>query len=142
MLESVTGRDYGNITNEDTAIQNIRNELAGKNYLLILDDVWNLERKKWEELRSRLLGIGNNLRSRIVATTRDERVASTLGTFPEHKHYPKKLEKHECLSIIKQRAFGNSPIPSDLGPIGREIAEKCRDVPLVANVIGCQLKMI
>ncbi|GLT60206.1 hypothetical protein SLA2020_329840 [Shorea laevis] len=136
MLESVTGRGCGNITNMDTVIQNIQNELAGKNYLLILDDVWNLERQKWEVLRSCLLGLGNNSRSRIVVTTRDERVASTMGTFPEHKHYPKELEDGECLSIIKQRAFGNSPIPSDLEPIGREIAEKCRGVPLVANVIG------
>ncbi|GKV38787.1 hypothetical protein SLEP1_g46660 [Rubroshorea leprosula] len=136
MLESVTGSGCGNITNVDTVIQNIRNELAEKNYLLILDDVWNLERQKWEELRSRLLGIGNNSRSRIVVTTRDERVASTMGTFPEHKYHLKELEKDECLSIIKQRAFRNSSIPSDLEPIGREIAEKCGGVPLVANVIG------
>ncbi|GKV38789.1 hypothetical protein SLEP1_g46662 [Rubroshorea leprosula] len=136
MLESVTGHGYGNITNLDTVIQAIQNELAGKNYLLILDDVWNLERNEWEKLRSHLLGVGNNSRSWIVVTTRDERVASIMGTFPEHKHYPKKLEDGECLSIIKQRAFGKSPIPSDLEAIGWEIAKKCRGLPLVANVIG------
>ncbi|GLT64768.1 hypothetical protein SLA2020_372390 [Shorea laevis] len=136
MLESLTGRGCGNITNMDTVIQNIQNELAGKNYLLILDDVWNVERQKWEELRSCLLGIGNNSRSRIIVTTRDERVALTVGTFPEHEHYPEELEDGECLSIIKKRAFGNSPIPLDLEAIGWEIAKKCRGVPLVANVIG------
>ncbi|GLT60204.1 hypothetical protein SLA2020_329830 [Shorea laevis] len=107
-----------------------------ENYLLILDDVWNVERQKWEELRSCLLGIGNNSRSRIIVTTRDERVALTVGTFPEHEHYPEELEDGECLSIIKQRAFGNSPIPLDLEAIGWEIAKQCRGVPLVANVIG------
>ncbi|GLT64767.1 hypothetical protein SLA2020_372380 [Shorea laevis] len=136
MLESVTGHNCGNISNVDTIIQNIRNKVGGKNYLLILDDVWNLERKQWEELRSHMLGIGENVSSRIVVTTRDERVASTMGTFPEHKHYLKELADGECLSIIKQRTFGNSPIPSDLKPIGWEIAQKCRGVPLVADVIG------
>ncbi|GLT57498.1 hypothetical protein SLA2020_304660 [Shorea laevis] len=136
MLESVTERDCGNITNMDTVIRKIQRKLAGENYLLILDDVWNLERQKWEELRRSLLGIGNNWRSRIVVTTREESVASTMETFPEHKHYPKELEDGECLSIIKQRAFGKSPIPLVLKPIGREIAKKCRGVPLVANVIG------
>ncbi|GLT67364.1 hypothetical protein SLA2020_396790 [Shorea laevis] len=139
MLESVTGSGCGNITNVDTVIQNIQNELVGENYLLILDDVWNLERQKWEELRRILLGIGNNSRSRIVVTTRDERVASTMGTLPEHKYHLKELEKDARLFIIKQRAFGNSSIPSDLEPIGREIAEKCGGVPLVANVIGATL---
>ncbi|GKV38794.1 hypothetical protein SLEP1_g46667 [Rubroshorea leprosula] len=120
----------------DTIIQKIRNELAGKNYLFILDDVWNLESQKWEELRRGLLRMGNNSRSRIVVTTQVERVASTMGTFPEHKHYLKKLEDGECLSIIKQRAFGDSPIPSELEAIGWEIAQKGKGVPLVANVIG------
>ncbi|GLT60208.1 hypothetical protein SLA2020_329860 [Shorea laevis] len=136
MLESVTGRDCGNITNVDTIIKIIRNKLAAKNYLLILDDVWNLERQKWEELRRSMLGIGNNSKSRIVVTTRDERVASTIGTLPEHKYHLKELKDDECLFIIKQRAFGDSPIPLDLEVIGREIAKKCRGVPLVANVVG------
>ncbi|GKV38793.1 hypothetical protein SLEP1_g46666 [Rubroshorea leprosula] len=132
MLESVTGRACGNITNVDTVIQNIRNELAKKNFLLILDDVWNLE--NWEELRRSLLAMGNNLRSRIVVTTRDEKVASIA----DHKHHLKELEDDKCLSIIKQRAFGDSPIPSHVGleVIAGEIATKCRGVPLVANVIG------
>ncbi|GLT57494.1 hypothetical protein SLA2020_304620 [Shorea laevis] len=136
MLESVAGRDCGNIINMDTVFQNIRSGLAGGNYLLILDDVWNLEGQKWEELRRNLRGLGNNSRSRIVVTTRQEGVASTMGTLPEHKYHLKGLEKDECLLIIKQRAFENSSIPLDLEPIGMEIAEKCRGVPLVANVIG------
>ncbi|GKV38799.1 hypothetical protein SLEP1_g46671 [Rubroshorea leprosula] len=138
ILESVTGRACGNIINVDTVIQNIQNELAGKNYLLILDDVWDLESQKWEELRRSLLGMGKNSRSRIVVTTREERVASIAN----HKHHLKELEDDECLSIIKQRAFGDSPIPSHLGleVIANEIAKKCRGVPLVANVIGGTLQ--
>ncbi|GLT60212.1 hypothetical protein SLA2020_329880 [Shorea laevis] len=132
MLKSVAGRACGDITNVDTVIEIIRNELAEENFLLILDDVWSSE--NWKELRGSLLAMGNKLKSRIVVTTRDEKVASIA----DHKHHLKELEDDKCLSIIKQRAFGDSSIPSHVGleVIASEIATRCRGVPLVANVIG------
>ncbi|XVF29654.1 hypothetical protein REPUB_Repub15cG0140700 [Reevesia pubescens] len=136
MLESLT-RNSCAIINKDTILRKIVEVLGGDSYLLVLDDVWNEDGEKWEDLRDCLLGITRNMESRIVVTTRKENVALAMGTLPEYMHYPHKLADEECWSIIKGRAFGNySSIPSELEVIGKEIAKKCGGVPLVARVIG------
>ncbi|GLT30117.1 hypothetical protein SLA2020_049370 [Shorea laevis] len=114
-------------------------KLREKNYLLILDDVWNEEWQKWESLRRCLLGIGKHVGGRILITTRSENVASTMGTLSEHMHHLEKLTDEDCWSIIKQRAFVSSSFSSELEGIGRDIASKCRGLALVANVIGGSL---
>ncbi|MBA0814141.1 hypothetical protein Gohar_019988, partial [Gossypium harknessii] len=71
-----------------------------------------------------------------IVTTRKEDVASTVQARSDQWHQPEKLENEECWSIIKERAVRDSPISHELEPIGKEIAEQCQGVPLVANVIG------
>ncbi|GKV51735.1 hypothetical protein SLEP1_g58360 [Rubroshorea leprosula] len=128
------------IENQATLVGEIQDELKNENYLLILDDVWNEDRMKWEALRGCLLEINKNEGSRMVVTTRSEKVASIMGTLREHMHHLQGLEDERCWSIIEQRAFGGSPVPNlELEAIGRQIAQKCRGVPLVANVIGASL---
>ncbi|GKV39346.1 hypothetical protein SLEP1_g47128 [Rubroshorea leprosula] len=125
---------------ENLREENLREKnLREKNYLLILDDVWNEDWQKWESLRSCLLGIGKNVGSRVLVTTRNEIVASTMGTLSEHMHHLEKLTDEDCWSIIKQRAFGSSSFSSELEGIGMDIASKCRGLALVANVIGGSL---
>ncbi|GLT44769.1 hypothetical protein SLA2020_186460 [Shorea laevis] len=114
-------------------------ELEGKKYLLILDDVWNEKSQKWEDLRSCLLRIGKNVRSRVLVTTRSKNVASTMGTLSEHMHHLEKLSDEDCWAIIKQRAFASSSFSLELEGIGKDIAKKCGGLALVANVIGGSL---
>ncbi|GKV18577.1 hypothetical protein SLEP1_g28937 [Rubroshorea leprosula] len=111
-------------------------KLREKNYLLILDDVWNEDWQKWESLRSCLLGIGKKVGSRVLITTRSENVASTVVTLSKHMHHLEKLTDEDCWYIIKQRAFVSSSVSSELEGIGRDIASKCGGLALVANVIG------
>ncbi|GLU17199.1 hypothetical protein SLE2022_335900 [Rubroshorea leprosula] len=128
------------IENEATIVGEIQEELEKENYLLILDDVWNEDKAKWDALRGRLLEINKNKVSRVVVTTRSEKIASIMGTLREHMYHLQELEDDKCWSIIEQRAFGGSPVPNlELEAIGRQIAQKCRGVPLVANVIGASL---
>ncbi|GKV49786.1 hypothetical protein SLEP1_g56516 [Rubroshorea leprosula] len=139
MLESLTKMGCS-IENEAIVVGKIQDELKNENYLLILDDVWNEDRMKWEALRGCLLEITKNKVSRMVVTTRSENVASIMGAFGEHMYHLEGLEDEECWSIIKQRAFGGSSVPNlELEAIGRQIAKKCKGVPLVANVIGASL---
>ncbi|GLT37349.1 hypothetical protein SLA2020_116700 [Shorea laevis] len=139
MLESLT-KEGCSIENEATIVGKIQILLKNENYLLILDDVWNEDRLKWEALRDCLLEINKNKVSRMVVTTRSEKVASIMGTLREHMYPLQGLDDEQCWSIIKQRAFGGSSVPdSELEAIGRQIAKKCRGVPLVANVIGASL---
>ncbi|GKV38010.1 hypothetical protein SLEP1_g45968 [Rubroshorea leprosula] len=139
MLEYLT-KERCSIEIEDIIVRKIQDELKNENYLLILDDVWNEDRMKWEALRGCLLEITKNKVSRMVVTTRSENVASIMGAFGEHMYHLEGLEDEECWSIIKQRAFGGSSVPNlELEAIGRQIAKKCKGVPLVANVIGASL---
>ncbi|GKV49784.1 hypothetical protein SLEP1_g56514 [Rubroshorea leprosula] len=139
MLESLT-KEGCSIENEATIVGKIQDELKNENCLLILDDVWNEDRMKWEAFRGCLLEITKNKVSRMVVTTRSENVASIMGALGEHMYHLEGLKDEECWSIIKQRAFGGSSVLDlELEAIGRQIAKKCKGVPLVANVIGASL---
>ncbi|GLU17205.1 hypothetical protein SLE2022_335940 [Rubroshorea leprosula] len=139
MLESLN-KVGCSIENQATLVEEIQDKLKNENYLLILDDVWNEDRMKWEALRGCLLEINKNKGSRMVVTTRSEKVASIMGTLREHMYPLQGLDDEQCWSIIEQRAFGGSSVPNlELEAIGRQIAKKCRGVPLVANVIGASL---
>ncbi|XP_061996390.1 putative disease resistance protein RGA3 [Rosa rugosa] len=119
------------------AICNIlREELKGKRYLLILDDVWNEDSEKWKRLKDCLLGITDAQGSSIVVTTRSDKVAKTVETLPRCDL--RKLSDDECWLILKNKAVpvGSVPILEDQETIGREIAKKCGGVPLVAKVLG------
>ncbi|GKV29479.1 hypothetical protein SLEP1_g38408 [Rubroshorea leprosula] len=137
MLEFVTGGVCENISGRKTVVEKIKMGLREKNYLLILDDVQNEQRWKWENLRDCLLGMSEiKGMNRVVVTTRSENVALMMGALHENLYRPKPLADEECWSLIKQRAFGSSSVPLELEVTGREIARKCRGVPLVANLIG------
>ncbi|XP_022761323.1 disease resistance protein RGA2-like [Durio zibethinus] len=137
MYESLTKKPCG-MKNEDAVLQEIQEELKGKTYLLVLDDVWDENFKNWEDLRGRLLGINGNKQSRssILVTTRVENVAVVRETPQGNRYFLESLKDDECWAIIEKRAFQNSLISPELEDIGRVIAKKCRGVPLAANVIG------
>ncbi|KAG4206477.1 hypothetical protein ERO13_A03G010901v2 [Gossypium hirsutum] len=103
-------------------------------YLLVLDDVWDVE--KWDELKDRLEEINEYGRNGVIVTTRKEAVASAVQVLSNQTHQPGRLEDEECWSIIKQLALTLSPMSHSLEPIGKEIAKQCRGVPLLAKVIG------
>ncbi|XP_057969254.1 putative disease resistance protein RGA3 [Malania oleifera] len=53
ILESLT-KDTCGIENLGTILENIKDKLEGKMYLLLLDDVWNEDPSRWENLRNGL----------------------------------------------------------------------------------------
>ncbi|PON96546.1 NB-ARC domain containing protein [Trema orientale] len=68
----------------DQMQKQLRSELNGKRYLLILDDVWNVDREKWLRLKDLLLGGKEG--SRIMVTTRSKMVAEITRTEAEAYH--------------------------------------------------------
>ncbi|XP_052882056.1 putative disease resistance protein RGA3 [Gossypium arboreum] len=109
-------------------------------YLLVLDDVWNVE--QWDELMWCLEGVNKNRGNKVIVTTRIEDVALKVETLPNQRHQPRKLKDEECWSIIKEKACGDSPISPSLVLIGEEIAKQCHGVPLAAKVIGGTMRRI
>ena len=67
----------------------------------ILDDVWNEDSEKWDNLRSSLLGINQNYGNNIIVTTCSDNVAQIMETSPKHKL--KKLSEDECWLYLRKR---------------------------------------
>ncbi|XVE80873.1 hypothetical protein DITRI_Ditri15bG0016000 [Diplodiscus trichospermus] len=135
MFQSLTGQKC-DMTNRSATLEKIQKELEGKTYLLALDDVWDEEFRTWEDLKDSLVGINKNIRSSILVTTPSANIAIVRDTPQENRYLLMPLGEEECFEVIRNRAFPNSSISSELEAIGRDIACKCGGVPLVANVIG------
>ncbi|XP_057957197.1 putative disease resistance protein RGA3 [Malania oleifera] len=136
ILESLTKESCG-IENLDTILENIKDKLEGKIYLLILDDVWNEDPNKWENLRNGLLGVrSKKVGNSIVVTTRSHNVASIMKTLPPH--HLGTLSEEYCWAIFEQKAFVDYGAlkTQDFIDIGRGIVKKCGGVPLAAKVLG------
>ncbi|KAB2082827.1 hypothetical protein ES319_A05G224500v1 [Gossypium barbadense] len=116
----------------------LRGSLYGKRYLLVMDDMWADDQEEWDKVRS-LLRCGAE-GSKIMVTTRTERVASIMSNAPSH--LLEGLAKDDCWTLFKQQAFayGEENDFPNLLPIGLRIIDKCQGVPLAAKVLGGLLR--
>ncbi|XP_039686081.1 putative disease resistance RPP13-like protein 1 [Medicago truncatula] len=139
ILESVTSKR--NDTDALNILQvQLQQSLRSKKFLLVLDDIWH---GKYVDCWNSLIDIFNvGLReSKVIITTRNERVAATMQTFlPIYKLEP--LQRDDCWSLLAKYAFPTSNYQqrSNLKKIGREIAKKCDGLPLAAIAIGGLLR--
>ncbi|KAM7460277.1 hypothetical protein LguiA_026360 [Lonicera macranthoides] len=115
----------------------LRSFLVSKKFLLVLDDVWNEERKKWTELKD-LLNCGS-FGSKIVVTTRKRTTAEIMGTMEPYEL--DSLLNDECMSIFIKCAFkeGEEKQYPKLVEIGKEIVMKCGGLPLAVKSLGSLL---
>jgi len=112
-------------------------KISGKLYLLVLDDVWNANPTRWSSLKNLLVG---GLRgSKVLITTRIERVAKLTGTISPYRLGG--LSESNSWNLFKKMAFkdGEEPKNPKLIEIGREIVQKCAQVPLAIRSIGSLL---
>lgn len=136
-------RNMGRVENIDVMVDRLQQELEGKKFLLVLDDVLNENYEKWDRLRNFFLGISGINGSAIIVTTHSRKVASIMETSPGCRYELKPLSCDESWSIISEAVSGNGgePITSDLEAIGKEIAEKCEGLPLAARVFGRMMRL-
>uniref|UniRef100_A0A803N5G6 Uncharacterized protein n=1 Tax=Chenopodium quinoa TaxID=63459 RepID=A0A803N5G6_CHEQI len=118
----------------DRVQHKLREKLAGKRFLLVLDDVWTENRTQWNELAKFL--IGDQRGSWIVATTRSETTARIIGNGTMHKLQG--LSHENSWRLFERSAFGSeqSNPHNDLVKIGCEIVQKCAQIPLAIKVAG------
>ncbi|XP_015158733.1 putative late blight resistance protein homolog R1B-23 [Solanum tuberosum] len=130
IFNQVNGSDSNLIENIDVA-DKLRKQLFGKRYLIILDDVWDTT--TWDALTRHF---PNGMKgSRIILTTREKEVAlyGKLYTDPLNLRL---LRSEESWELLEKRAFGNESCPNELLDIGKEIAENCKGLPLVVDLIA------
>ncbi|XP_044496190.1 putative disease resistance protein RGA3 [Mangifera indica] len=132
IIESASGTtcEFLDLDPLQRRLQDLLNE---KRYLLVLDDVWNEDQDMWDRLKF-VLACGSKGAS-IIVTTRINRVASIMGTFPQHNLSG--LLEDDCWSLFKERAFGpDREERPNLVELGKEIVKKCGGVPLAVKSLG------
>nr|XP_027063841.1 putative disease resistance protein RGA3 [Coffea arabica]XP_027063842.1 putative disease resistance protein RGA3 [Coffea arabica]XP_027063843.1 putative disease resistance protein RGA3 [Coffea arabica]XP_027063845.1 putative disease resistance protein RGA3 [Coffea arabica] len=135
MLQSLEGKS-AETTNTEALVRKLQGNLKGKNYLLVLDDIWNENREKWDGMRGRLLAIGGAPGSKILATTRSDEVATAMQA--SRLHHLDILSDDHSWMLFEKLAFadGGARKTQYLADIGRRILKKCGGVPLAIKVIG------
>ncbi|KAK4717547.1 hypothetical protein R3W88_015885 [Solanum pinnatisectum] len=130
IFNQVSDSDLKLSENIDVA-DNLRKQLYGKRYLIVLDDVWDTN--TWDELTRPFPDCKKG--SRIILTTREKEVAlhGKLYTDPLNLRL---LRSEESWELLEKRAFGNESCPNELMDVGKEIAENCKGLPLVADLIA------
>ncbi|XP_014511384.2 putative disease resistance protein RGA3 [Vigna radiata var. radiata] len=117
----------------------LRNTLKGKKFLIVLDDVWNEEYEKWDELKE-IIDVGVQ-GSKILVTTRSHAVAAMMCTKSSNSYLLECLSEENSLSLFVKYAFedGEEKNHPELLEIGKEIVEKCARLPLALKTVGSSL---
>ncbi|KAG5581854.1 hypothetical protein H5410_052481 [Solanum commersonii] len=137
ILESLTKRKV-EVQSRDIIVKTLQHDLAGRKYLLVLDDLWRVDSTLWVEFVDTLRGINTSRGNFILVTTRMEQVASTVAAVGPHRL--EKLAEDHCWPIFKQRAFVDGEIPEEIVCMQNRIVEMCQGLPLVASVLGGLLR--
>ncbi|GMI77956.1 hypothetical protein like AT3G14470 [Hibiscus trionum] len=138
ILEALTGTpsSFGEL---NTVLEKIHEYVAGKRFLLVLDDVWTEDERKWQSLKC-CLNSGAATGSKILVTTRKENVAAIMGC--TKLFHLGSLSEEECWSLFSHIAFSarNDRESGTLADIGKKIADKCKGLPLAAKTLGGLLR--
>ncbi|KAF3954395.1 hypothetical protein CMV_020248 [Castanea mollissima] len=115
----------------------LKKQLSGKKFLLILDDVWIENYFDWTKLR--LPFESGAPGSKILITTRYANVSSTMGA--THPYELRELSNEACLAMFTQHALGTSDFVEHLKVEERQkILERCKGLPLAAKALAGRLQ--
>ncbi|RLN03338.1 hypothetical protein C2845_PM13G04120 [Panicum miliaceum] len=139
--------DVGNIArgicnsaekDSEIALKDLQKQLRGRRCLLVLDDVWNQDVNKWENLQTCLQHAGTG--SALLTTTRDAKVAQIMPGGKAEAHSLGNLDDVFLKEILERRAFIlQKPEFTKLEDIINEIVKRCRGSPLAAKATGSML---
>lgn len=127
---------------EYTELEDLRRKLAeeikDKRILIVLDDVWNDGRERWQLLCAQLSA---TKKCQIIVTTRNEAVAMLVQTMPFYR--PSCLSFDDSWSLFRQVAFPGDleqNASTELIQIGKSIVRKCKGLPLAIKTLGSMLR--
>ena len=121
---------------EELLINELRNYLQQKRYVVVFDDVWKID--FWEDIKHAL--IDNHKGGRIMITTRNREVASYCKkSSTVHVHELQPLPHDEAWKLFCKRVFQfdfGGHCPPALENLSHNIVEKCKGLPLAIVAIG------
>ncbi|KAH0715599.1 hypothetical protein KY284_008504 [Solanum tuberosum] len=132
-IGSFDPKDDGNLNQLQVKL---KESLKGKKFLVVFDDVWNDDYSEWDNLRN--VFVQGYMGSKIIVTTRKESVAQmmcadrcaiTVGT----------LSSEDSWALFKRHSLENRDHPEH-EKVGKEIAEKCKGLPLALKTVAGVLR--
>ncbi|CDP21430.1 unnamed protein product [Coffea canephora] len=116
---------------EDDLVQKLRKKLLKNRYLVVFDDVWDIE--VWIELRTAFPDHKNG--SRIIFTSRSSNVASQVQ-YGGEPHKIRCLTVEESFELLQKKVFGEEECPQALHELGMEIVKKCWGLAFAVVVVA------
>uniref|UniRef100_A0A0D9VVV7 NB-ARC domain-containing protein n=1 Tax=Leersia perrieri TaxID=77586 RepID=A0A0D9VVV7_9ORYZ len=112
-------------------------QVVGRKFLLVLDDVWNERKDLWDVVLSAMSPAQSSI---ILVTTRNTSVSTMVQTM--HPYMVSCLPFEESLQLFKQMAFSHQgeSMEIDFEDIGRKIVKKCAGLPLAVKANGSALR--
>ncbi|KAI5355660.1 hypothetical protein L3X38_008555 [Prunus dulcis] len=119
----------------------ISENIGGKKFLLVLDEVWNTTESNWKQLKAALKNGDKN--SRILVTTRKNNVVNMMGETSDHMINLNKLRDQDCLELFRRIAFFDKEKDESKlfdKDIKNKIAEKVDGLPLAAKTLASLMR--
>ena len=137
IIESIEGQSP-NIIELQNLLARIRNLIGGKKFFLVLDDMWTEVFTKWEPFKNALKCGAQG--SRILVTTRKNNVSEMMES--SHMITLGELSVNDCWLMFSKIAFSNKDLHQrrDLEEIGKQLANKCKGLPLAAKTLGSHMR--
>ncbi|KAF7093492.1 hypothetical protein CFC21_095903 [Triticum aestivum] len=113
----------------------LQEAIGQKRFILVLDDVWNEDKRMWEDVLKPLLCSVGGPGSVIVVTCRSKQVASIMCTVKPHELVF--LSADDSWDLFSNKTFSNGvEEQAELVTIGRRIVNKCGGLPLALKTMG------
>ncbi|CAM0885591.1 unnamed protein product [Alopecurus aequalis] len=147
IFNAATGDPCPDFDNSDTLEDNLKKELDGKRFLLVLDDIWYSigDVVEYEKLQKILTPLNaGEAGSKILVTSRTKDALIAMGAAERRCILIPALNEDVFLKLFMHYALPGVPtddhVRRTLEDIGKEIAKKMKRSPLAASLVGCQLR--
>ncbi|CDP15705.1 unnamed protein product [Coffea canephora] len=116
---------------ENDLVQKLKQVLLRTRYLLILDDLWDVE--AWNLLENSLPNDVNG--SRILFTSRFQDLSLQFKPCSKPYHLCQ-LTDEESWALLQKKLFDKDGCPPELTEVGYQIAKFCRGLPLTVVLVA------
>ncbi|XP_022886711.1 putative late blight resistance protein homolog R1B-12 [Olea europaea var. sylvestris] len=119
---------------EESLAEKLYKSLKGLRYLIVIDDIWDIN--VWNDLERYFPKDG--MGSRILFTTRNKEVGSKASSHSIINALPL-LSEAESWELLQGNVFKDEKCPQELLDIGKQIAINCHGLPLAVVIIAAVL---
>ncbi|CAN1245923.1 Putative disease resistance protein RGA1 [Linum grandiflorum] len=135
IIKQLSGNDPNSNT-LSSMFKQIHDDIEGKRFLLILDDVWEGNHTKWQELQYAISS--GSPGSKLLVTTRKGEVSRALSCIEDDVILIGKVPDDVCEAIFTQVAFHgwNAMDKERVEGLCKDAVGKCDGSPLAAKVLG------